>query len=72
MREIKKRWLSDTPMFFKKLIHAGIVVGLVGGALITLPALSAVTFTLVFIIVFFEKTKDNKKTNRVKNRTKKY
>ena len=32
MKEIKKRWLSDTPVFFKKLIHAGIVVGLVGGA----------------------------------------
>jgi hypothetical protein len=49
MREIKKRWLSDTPMFFKKLIHAGIVVGLVGGALITLPATASVGAVLVTI-----------------------
>jgi hypothetical protein len=49
MREIKKRWLADTPMFFKKLIHAGIVVGLVGGALITLPATASVGAVLVTI-----------------------
>jgi hypothetical protein len=36
-------------MFFKKLIHAGIVVGLVGGALITLPATAAVGAVLVTI-----------------------
>ena len=49
MREKKKRWLSETPRFFKKLIHAGIVVGLVGGALITLPATAAVGAVLVTI-----------------------
>ena len=49
MREIKKRWNAETPMFFKKLIHAGIVVGLVGGALITLPATAAVGAVLVTI-----------------------
>ena len=49
MKDIKKRWLSETPHFFKKLIHAGIVVGLVGGALITLPATAAVGAVLVTI-----------------------
>jgi hypothetical protein len=49
MKEIKKRWLSDTPMFFKKLIHAGIVIGLVGGGLITIPATASVGAVLVTI-----------------------
>jgi hypothetical protein len=49
MREIKKRWLADTPMFFKKVIQVGIVVGLIGGALITLPATAAVGAVLVTI-----------------------
>lgn len=49
MKEIKKRWLSDTPVFFKKLIHAGIVVGLVGGALITFPVTASVGAVLVTI-----------------------
>jgi hypothetical protein len=49
MKEIKKRWLSETPRFFKKLIHAGIVVGLVGGALVTFPVTAAVGAVLVTI-----------------------
>jgi len=49
MREIKKRWLSDTPMFFKKLIHAGIVVGLVGGALVTFPVTASVGAVMITI-----------------------
>ena len=38
MREIKKRWNSDTPVFFKKVINFGIILGIVGSGLITLPA----------------------------------
>jgi hypothetical protein len=49
MKTIKRRWLSETPHFFRKLIHAGIVVGLVGSALITLPATAAVGAVLVTV-----------------------
>ena len=49
LREVKKRWNAETPMFFKKLIHVGIVIGLVGGALITLPATASVGAVLVTI-----------------------
>ena len=38
MREIKKRWNSETPHFFKKVINFGIILGIVGSGLITLPA----------------------------------
>ena len=38
IRELKKRWNSDTPMFFKKVINFGIILGIVGSGLITLPA----------------------------------
>jgi hypothetical protein len=49
MREIKKRWNSDTPMFFKKVIHVGIIVGLIGGGLITLPATAMIGGVMVSI-----------------------
>ncbi|MFY8170716.1 MAG: hypothetical protein ACOVK2_06355 [Candidatus Fonsibacter sp.] len=49
MREIKKRWNSDTPMFFKKIIHVGIVLGLIGGGLITLPATAMIGGVMVTI-----------------------
>lgn len=49
MREIKKRWNSDTPMFFKKVIHVGIVLGLIGGGLITLPATASIGAILVTV-----------------------
>ena len=49
MREIKKRWLSETPRFFKKLIHAGIVVGLIGGALVTFPVTASVGAVMITI-----------------------
>ena len=49
MREIKKRWNSDTPMFFKKVIHLGIIVGLIGGGLITLPATAMIGGIMVSI-----------------------
>jgi hypothetical protein len=49
LKEVKKRWNAETPMFFKKLIHVGIVIGLVGGALITLPATASVGAVLVTI-----------------------
>jgi hypothetical protein len=38
MREISKRWNSETPHFFKKVINFGIILGIVGSGLITLPA----------------------------------
>ncbi len=49
LKEVKKRWKAETPMFFKKLIHVGVVIGLVGGALITLPATASVGAVLVTI-----------------------
>ena len=49
MRELKKRWNSDTPMFFKKVIHVGIIVGLIGGGLITLPATAVIGGLMVTI-----------------------
>ena len=49
MREIKKRWNSDTPMFFKKVIHVGIIIGLIGGGLITLPATAMIGGVMVTI-----------------------
>ena len=49
MKELKKRWNSDTPMFFKKIIHLGIIVGLIGGGLITLPATAMIGGVMVTI-----------------------
>jgi hypothetical protein len=49
MRELKKRWNSDTPMFFKKIIHVGIILGLIGGGLITLPATATIGAALITI-----------------------
>jgi hypothetical protein len=49
MRELKKRWNSDTPMFFKKIIHVGIILGLIGGGLITLPATATIGAVLITV-----------------------
>ena len=49
MREINKRWNADTPMFFKKVIHVGIIVGLIGGGLITVPATAVIGGIMVTI-----------------------
>lgn len=49
MRELSKRWNSDTPMFFKKVIHVGIIVGLIGGGLISLPATATIGGVMVTI-----------------------
>ena len=49
MREINKRWNADTPMFFKKVIHLGIIVGLIGGGLITVPATAVIGGIMVTI-----------------------
>ncbi|MFY8169873.1 MAG: hypothetical protein ACOVK2_02020 [Candidatus Fonsibacter sp.] len=49
MRELKKRWNSDTPIFFKKIIHLGIVLGLIGGGLITIPATATIGTALITI-----------------------
>jgi hypothetical protein len=49
MRELSKRWNSDTPMFFKRIIHVGIVLGLIGGGLITLPATATIGAVLITV-----------------------
>ncbi len=49
MREINKRWNAETPHFFKKIIHLGIIVGLIGGGLITLPATAVIGGVMVTI-----------------------
>ena len=49
MREISKRWNAETPRFFKKVIHGGIILGLIGGGLITLPATATIGTILVAI-----------------------
>ena len=49
LKEIKKRWKAETPMFFKKLIHVGVVIGLIGGGLISIPATASVGAVLVTV-----------------------
>ncbi len=49
LKDLKKRWNAETPSFFKKLIHVGIVLGLVGGGLVTLPATASIGAVLVTI-----------------------
>ena len=49
MREINKRWNAETPHFFKKVINFGIIVGLIGGGLITLPATAVIGGVMVTI-----------------------
>ncbi|CAB5217001.1 hypothetical protein UFOVP200_32 [uncultured Caudovirales phage] len=49
MRELKKRWNSETPHFFKKVINFGIIVGIVGSGLMSLPATATIGGVLVTI-----------------------
>ena len=49
MKEITKRWNSQTPRFFKKLINIGIGIGIIGGALITFPVTASVGAILVTV-----------------------
>jgi len=49
MREIKKRWNSECPHFFKKVINFGIIVGIVGSGLMSLPATATIGGVLVTI-----------------------
>ena len=49
MKEITKRWNSQTPRFFKKLINIGIGIGVIGGALVTFPATATVGAILVTV-----------------------
>ena len=49
MREIKKRWNSETPHFFKKVINFGVIVGIVGAGLITVPATAVIGGIMVTI-----------------------
>ena len=49
MKELNKRWNADTPMFFKKVIHLGIIVGLIGGGLISVPATAVIGGVMVTI-----------------------
>lgn len=37
MKETRKRWKSDTPAFFRKVIKIGLTVGAIGGAILTAP-----------------------------------
>jgi hypothetical protein len=49
MKEITKRWNSQTPRFFKKLINIGIGIGIIGGALISFPVTASVGAVLVTV-----------------------
>ena len=49
MRELNKRWNSETPHFFKKVIHVGIILGLIGGGLVTVPATATIGGILVTV-----------------------
>ena len=49
MKELNKRWNASTPVFFKKIIHVGIVLGLIGGGLITLPATATIGAALLTV-----------------------
>ena len=49
MRELKKRWNSETPHFFKKVINFGIIIGIIGSGLITLPVTAAAGAVLVTV-----------------------
>ena len=37
LKEIKSRWKSETPRFWKKVQKIALVVGVLGGAIITAP-----------------------------------
>lgn len=49
MREINKRWNAECPHFFKKVINFGIIVGIVGSGLMSLPATATIGGVLVTI-----------------------
>ena len=49
MRELNKRWNADTPMFFKKVIHLGMIIGLIGGGLISVPATAVIGGIMVTV-----------------------
>lgn len=37
LKEVKSRWKSETPVFWKKIQKIGIIAGTIGGALLTAP-----------------------------------
>ena len=49
MKEISKRWNSQTPRFFKKLINIGIGIGIIGATLVTFPVTASVGAVLVTV-----------------------
>ena len=49
MRELKKRWNSETPHFFKKVINFGVILGIIGAGLIGLPATATIGGVMVTI-----------------------
>ena len=49
MKEITKRWNSQTPRFFKKLINIGIGIGIIGGALISFPVTASVGTVMITV-----------------------
>lgn len=60
MKKLHKRWTSETPVFFKKVIHIGITAGLLGAAIstapITLPATMLVIGNYLSIVGFTSAT----------------
>lgn len=49
MKELSKRWNASTPVFFKRIIHIGIVIGLIGGGLVSIPATALVGGVMISV-----------------------
>ena len=52
MKELIKRWQSDTPTFWKKVRNTAVSVGVIGGVILTLPvSLPAATVGFITNVV---------------------
>ena len=49
LKDLKKRWNASTPTFFKRIIHLGLVIGLIGGGLVSIPATALVGGVMISI-----------------------
>jgi uncharacterized BrkB/YihY/UPF0761 family membrane protein len=72
MNEIKKRWNAPTPKFWQKVRKFGIVIGTLGGILVTIPATVVIAPYLItaggVIAVLSQLTvEQNVETNIVEN-----
>lgn len=47
--EIKRRWKSECPRFFKQLIKVGIGIGVIGGTLATFSATATIGGIMVAV-----------------------